>query len=75
MQKNIEATNTRHAEIILNEMKHSDFSNSSKEYQEGQVGQFKSYIRAAIKKEENNEQRQILVQEAMKKCKELGIDY
>ena len=75
MQKNIEATNTRHAEIILNEMKHSDFSNSSKEYQEGQVGQFKSYIRAAIKKEENNEQRQILVQEAMKRCKELGIDY
>ena len=24
---------------------------------------------------ENNEQRQILVQEAMKRCKELGIDY
>ena len=67
--------NTRHAEIILNEMTHSDFSNCSKEYQEGQVGQFKKYIDQAGKKMEDNEQRLRIKREAMARCKELGIDY
>ena len=67
--------NTRHAEIILNEMTHSDFSNSSKEYQEGQVGQLKKYIDQAGKKMEDNEHRLRIKREAMTRCKELGIDY
>ncbi len=75
MQKSIGTTNTRHAEIILNEMKHSDFSKSTTEYQKAQVKQFKSYIIEAIKKKEDNEQRQKLVREAMERSKELGIDY
>ena len=56
-------------------MTHSDFSNSSKKYQEGQVGQFKKYIDQAGKKMEDNEQRLRIKREAINRCKELGIDY
>ena len=74
-EERVRTTNTRHAEIILNEMTHSDFSNCSKEYQEGQVGQFKKYIDQAGKKMEDNEQRLRIKREAINRCKELGIDY
>ncbi len=45
------ATNIRHAEIVLEEMKSESFSKSSKEYQSDQRHQFHQHIQAAEKEQ------------------------
>ena len=68
-------TNTRHAEIILIEMSHSDFTNSTKEYQQKQVEQLKGYIQTARKEQENDKNLQKIVRESVRLCKSLNLNW
>ena len=65
----------RIAEIILIEMSHSDFTNSTKEYQQKQVEQLKGYIQTARKEQENDNNLQKIVRESVRLCKSLNLNW
>ena len=59
--RNRKASDIRHAEIILTEIRSNEFSKSSKEYQNAQIEMFRHYIKKVDKKN-SQEKKNILLQ-------------
>lgn len=56
-------------------MSHSDFTNSTKEYQQKQVEQLKGYIQTVRKEQENDKNLQKIVSESVRLCKSLNLNW